>query len=93
MGGPVDYFFEGSTLGEFDEEQGMFRIQANLTSAVNLAKSQKFYVSMNAPPQGSVFNFTKQDNFGVPIIHDQGGRALSILDRSFVDRSSQVIRI
>ena len=93
MGGPVDFFFEGSSLGEFDEQQGVFRMQANFTSSIDLAKSQKFFVSMNAPSPGSVFNFTKQDNFGVPIVHDQGGRALSILDRSFVDRSAQVIRI
>ena len=93
MGGPVDYFFEGSSLGELDEQQNVFRMQANFTSAIDLAKSQKFFVSMNAPPPGSTFIFNKQDNFGVPIIHDQGGRTMSILDRSFVDRASQVIRI
>jgi len=93
MGGPVDYYYEGATLGEFDEEQNMLRMQGSFTSSSQLAKTQNFYVSMVEPPTGSRFMFTKQDNYGVPIIHDQGGRALSIVDRQFVPANSVVIRI
>ena len=93
MGGPIDYFFEGQPSGQFDPQTGALNLSANLMETRQLAKQQKFFLSMASPPQGSNFMFNKQDTFGVPLIHDRGGRNLSITDRSFVDRSSIVVRI
>ncbi len=93
MGGPIDYFFEGQPSGQFDAQTGVLTLGATLVTARDLAKQQKFFLSMPPPPAEGTFMFNKQDTFGVPLIHDRGGRSLSITDRSFVDRSSIVVRI
>ena len=92
LGGPVDYFFEGTPTGTPDE-QGNIQLNGNLISALDLHKSTTFFLQMQKPPQGSSFDFKSVDNFGLKIIHDMGGREISVIDRSFISAGSTVIRI
>ena len=93
MGGPIDYIFEGATQGQYDPEQNVLSMQANLTSALALSKTQRYYINMAPPRAGSRMMFNRNDNFGMPMIFDNGGRQLSIVDRSFIPAGSKVIRI
>ena len=93
VGGPIDYIFEGATQGQYDPEQNVLSMQANLTSALALSKTQRYYINMAPPRAGSRMMFNRNDNFGMPMIFDNGGRQLSIVDRSFIPAGSKVIRI
>ena len=92
LGGPVDYFFEGSPTGTPDD-QGNVQLGGNLITANDLHKSQNFYIQMGKPPIQARFDFTRADNFGLKLIHDRGGRQLNVIDRQFISAGSTVIRI
>ena len=93
VGGPIDYMFEGSPFGDYDSDTNTLTLQANLTSARSLAKTTNYYINMAPPTPGSRCMFNKNDNFGMPMVYNNGGRQLSVVDRSYIPSGSNVIRI
>jgi|TARA_R100000455_G_C6263860_1_gene119124 hypothetical protein len=92
VGGPIDFFFEGQPVGQYDEEQNVVSMQASILDAYGLSKTKSYYLVCQPPPMGARFSFVKTDIRGMPIIHT-GGRSINLVDRSFVPAGSTVLRI